>query len=264
MGEPDDTRADDDEVWLLSEHGGDGVTIGRVTPRNETSIQLAALDMAGTTIDEGGAVYDALAGAVRVGGHEVTDEAVQRWMGTDKREAISGLIAEACGAAPDVESVEVLYKAFTSQLRASYAANPPAALPGIPEAITAMRAAGVKVALTTGFARDVAEPMLAGLGWAVGGGDDAFVDALVCADDVATGRPAPYMIFRAMEATGVHDVRAVAVAGDTVVDLRAGMNAGAAIVAGVATGKLTHADLAGEPHTHLIDSVSDLPALLAG
>ena len=67
------------------------------------------------------------------------------------------------------------------------------------------------------------------------------------------------MIFRAMEATGVTDVRAVAVAGDTVVDLRAGMNAGCAIVAGVATGKLTHADLGGEPHTHLIDS--GLPAL---
>ena len=218
--------------------------------------------MAGTTVDEGGAVYEALAGAVRVGGHESTDEAVQRWMGTDKREAIGGLIDEASGVTPDGETIEVLYRQFLTLLRASYAANPPAPLAGIPEAITAMRAAGVKVALTTGFARDIAEPMLTGLGWAVGG-DAAFVDVLVCADDVAAGRPAPYMIFRAMERTGVHDVRAVAVAGDTVVDLRAGMNAGARIVAGVATGKLTHADLAGEPHTHLIDSVADLPALFA-
>jgi phosphonatase-like hydrolase len=234
-----------------------------VPHRVDQHIQLAALDMAGTTVDEGGAVYEALSGAVRVGGCDATDEAVQRWMGADKREAISGLIEESSGAAPDRGTVERLYVKFRTLLVAAYATRPPQPIDGAPGALTALRAAGVKVALTTGFSRDVAEPMLTGLGWAVGG-DAAFVDALVCADDVAAGRPAPYMIFRAMELTGVHDVRAVAVAGDTVVDLRAGMNAGAGIVAGVATGKLTHADLAGEPHTHLIDSVSDLPALLAG
>jgi phosphonatase-like hydrolase len=234
-----------------------------VPHRVDQHIQLAALDMAGTTVDEGGAVYEALSGAVRVGGCDATDEAVQRWMGADKREAISGLIEESSGAAPDRGTVERLYVKFRTLLVAAYATRPPQPIDGAPGALTALRAAGVKVALTTGFSRDVAEPMLTGLGWAVGG-DAAIVDALVCADDVAAGRPAPYMIFRAMELTGVHDVRAVAVAGDTVVDLRAGMNAGAGIVAGVATGKLTHADLAGEPHTHLIDSVSDLPALLAG
>jgi phosphonatase-like hydrolase len=233
-----------------------------VPHRDDQHIQLAALDMAGTTVDEGGAVYEALAGAVRSGGYDVTDEAVQRWMGADKREAISGLLEESSRGVPDRDTVERLYVEFRTALEAAYEARPPQPIAGAPGALTALRAAGVQVALTTGFSRDVAEPMLRGLGWVVGG-DAAFVDALVCADDVAAGRPAPYMIFRAMELTGIHDVRAVAVAGDTVVDLRAGMNAGAGIVAGVATGKLTHADLAGEPHTHLIDSVSDLPALIA-
>ena len=225
-------------------------------------IQLAALDMAGTTIDEGGAVYEALAGAVAAGGHPATEEAIQRWMGADKREAISGLIEESSGTAPDRGAVERLYVEFRTLLESAYAAHPPQPIAGVPEALGTLRAAGVKVGLTTGFSRDVAEPMLEGLGWTIGSGPTATVDALVCADDVTAGRPAPYMIFRAMEATGVDDVRTVAVAGDTVVDLRAGMNAGARIVAGVATGKLTHADLAGEPHTHLIDSVSDLPALV--
>jgi phosphonatase-like hydrolase len=233
-----------------------------VTHRSHAPIQLAALDMAGTTIDEGGAVYEALGGAVAAGGRPATDEAIQRWMGADKREAISGLIEESSGSAPDRDTVERLYIEFRTLLEAAYEERPPQPIAGVPGALGALRAAGVKVALTTGFSREVAEPMLKGLGWTIGSEPTCTVNALVCADDVAAGRPAPYMIFRAMEATGVYDVRTVAVAGDTVVDLRAGMNAGARIVVGVATGKLTHADLAGEPHTHLIDSVGDLPPLV--
>jgi len=234
-----------------------------MTAPTSPRIELAALDMAGTTVEEGGAVYDALAGAVASAGHAAGPDAIQRWMGADKREAISGLIEESGGTAPDSETVESLYAEFRSLLRAAYDANPPSPIAGVPDAIAALRASGVKVALTTGFSRDIAEPLLKGLGWTVGPDAASTIDAVVCADDVAAGRPAPYMIFRAMETTGVHDVARVAIAGDTVVDLRAGTNAGARIVAGVATGKLTHADLAGEPHTHLLASVADLPAVIA-
>ncbi len=129
----------------------------------------------------------------------------------------------------------------------------------MPEALAALRAAGVKVALTTGFARDVADPLLATLGWQEG---DELVDVMVCVDEVAAGRPAPYLIFRAMERTGTQRVDRVLAAGDTVVDLEAGTNAGAAAVVGVGTGKLSLEDLAVHPHTHLIDSVADLPALV--
>ena len=52
-------------------------------------IELAALDMAGTTIEEHGDVYAALRAAVEAEGAAVDDALVQRWMGTDKREAIT-------------------------------------------------------------------------------------------------------------------------------------------------------------------------------
>jgi phosphonatase-like hydrolase len=131
---------------------------------------------------------------------------------------------------------------------------------GVPGALAALRAAGVRVALTTGFARDVVDPLLASLGWEVGG---PLVDAVVCADDVPAGRPAPYMVFRAMERTGVRSVERVLVAGDTAADLQAGTNAGARIVVGVATGALGPAELGIERHTHLLASVADIPALVA-
>ena len=58
-------------------------------------------------------------------------------------------------------------------------------------------------------------------------------DTVVCGSDVPAGRPAPYMIFRAMERLGVTDVARVLVAGDTPRDLEAGTNSGAAMVVGV-------------------------------
>jgi phosphonatase-like hydrolase len=221
-------------------------------------IELAALDMAGTTIDEGGAVYDALQGAVAAEGVEVDEAAVQRWMGTDKREAIAGLVLEGGRARPTPQDVERMFIRFRELLAAAYAARPPVPIPGAPEAFEALRAAGTKVALTTGFSQDVVDPLLASLGWDMG-----VVDAVVCADDVPTGRPAPYLVFRAMERTGVVDVRRVLVAGDTAVDLRSGTNAGAGAVVGVGTGKLGLEGLRAEPHTHLVTSVADLPALIA-
>jgi len=89
------------------------------------------------------------------------------------------------------------------------------------------------------------------------------VDAVVCGDEVAQGRPAPYMIFHCMKATGVSDVRRVANVGDTVLDLQAGHNAGVALNVGVLSGAHGRDQMQSAPHTHLLNSVADLPALLA-
>lgn len=219
-------------------------------------IELVALDMAGTTIDDRGAVYDALREAVEAEGVEVAPADLQRWMGTDKRSAISAL-ASIGGVEVDVETA---YARFRSTLRDRYDADPPRPIEGIEAALRRLRSDGVRVALTTGFAHDVAGPLLASLGWTVGG---ELVDAVVCADEVAEGRPAPYLVFRAMEKTGTHDVARVLVAGDTLVDLEAGTNAGAGAVVGVGTGKLDLDALAQAPHTHLLPSLATLPELVA-
>jgi len=86
---------------------------------------------------------------------------------------------------------------------------------------------------------------MTGLGWTVG----ETVDAVVTSDTVAASRPVPYLIFHAMEARGVTDVRRVLAAGDTPNDLAAGTNAGAGFVIGVTTGSFTRSQLETEPHT---------------
>ena len=69
------------------------------------------------------------------------------------------------------------------------------------------------------------------------------------------------MIFHAMEATGVADVRRVLVAGDTVRDVEAGRNAGAAVVVAVRTGEVKAETLAAATPTHVLGGVIDIPAL---
>jgi phosphonatase-like hydrolase len=135
-------------------------------------------------------------------------------------------------------------------------AKPPEPLPGVPSAIAALRAAGVKVALNSGFDRAVTNTIVNILGW------QDKLDAVVCTEDVPQGRPAPYMIYRAMEATGVVDISKVLVAGDTTRDLEAGTNAGAAMVIGVLTGSQTVEALGKSRHTHILSGVAEIPDLL--
>ena len=221
------------------------------------TIRLASLDMAGTTIDEGGAVYAVLRDAVeRATGVDVPDDLLSRWVGTDKREAIVGILP---GLGQDLGRTDAIFTAFSDDLATAYAADPPVLLPGIAETVGQLRASGVKVALQTGYRREVAEGLLEAVGWKVGHD----VDALVTAEDVTASRPAPYLVFRTMEATGIVDVREVLVAGDTVNDVTAGTRAGARFVVGVLTGAHTEAELGAARHTHLVPSLVDVPALIA-
>lgn len=222
-------------------------------------ISLVALDMAGTTIDDGGSVYDALEQSVIEAGASVAPADLQTWMGTDKVEAITALLRLG-GVTPTDALVAAGFERFREILREAYRTNPPAAIDGAEAALAELRKRGVKVALTTGFDDEVAYPLLEALGWAVGGDPDCVVDAVVTTSDVPVGRPAPYMIFRAMEATGVQNVAEVLVAGDTVVDIQAGRNAGA-VACGVLTGKADRATLEAQDYDHLLDSVAQIPGL---
>jgi len=69
------------------------------------------------------------------------------------------------------------------------------------------------------------------------------------------------MIRRLMADLGVVDPSHVAKVGDTPSDLLEGRNAGCGLVIGVTRGSHTRQELELFPHTHLIDSVADVPAV---
>ena len=221
--------------------------------------------MAGTTIDDGGAVYRALSSSVTGAGATVDPVDLQTWMGTDKVEAITALLALG-GVTPTASLVASTFEKFTQDLAAAYLATPPTPFAGVEDAIRALRSRGIKVALSTGFDRAVVDGLLTALGWTVAQDHTALLspgvtlDAVVTTTDVRAGRPAPYMIHHAMEATGVVSVAAVLAAGDTLVDLEAARNAGALSV-GVLTGALSRDALEASPYDYIVDGVVDVPLL---
>lgn len=221
-------------------------------------ITLLSCDVAGTTVDEGNLVYRVLHDVVTEFGAEVSEEVLQEWTGIEKRWAIRNLL-ELGGSDASDERVDAAFDRFAALLATTYRENPPAPIAGVEDFFRRVRSTGVKVALTTGFTTPVTESLLAGLGWAVGDGDPAAtVDAVVCADTVAEGRPAPYLIHRSMELTGTHDVAAVVAIGDTGADMRAAVNAGVTAV-GVLTGALGREGFAGIPVELVLESICDLP-----
>lgn len=223
-----------------------------------TAFELAALDMAGTTIDEDGIVYrtleETVGGAV---GHDVPADVMAAWKGTAKDEALIGILTD-LGEDTSADRIGTLYGEFSKRLKTAYRETPPKPIAGVPEAIAELRTRGVKVALQTGYDLEVASLILEAVDWQVG----RDIDALITSDVVSASRPAPYMIFRAMEALGVVDVRRVLTAGDTPNDLGAGWNAGAGFVVGVTTGAFNSEQLTAYQHTHILGSAAELPTLL--
>ena len=218
-------------------------------------IELVVFDMAGTTVQDDGQVPEAFTAALAEYGVAVSPEAIRGLRGASKREAIIGLLPAGAARA---EQAKRVYASFRDHLARRYA-DTAREVPGAGDVFAYLRGRGIRVALNTGFDRDTTQMLLAALGWAA-----HTVDAIVCGDEVPQGRPAPYLIFRCMEATGAVSVGRVVNVGDTVLDLRAGHNASVRFNVGVLSGAHGRDLLAAEPHTHLLASVADLPTLLAG
>jgi phosphoglycolate phosphatase-like HAD superfamily hydrolase len=88
------------------------------------------------------------------------------------------------------------------------------------------------------------------------------IDLSLSPGDGVRGRPSPDLVLSAVMRLEVDAVQEAAVAGDTASDLVAGSAAGASVVAGVLTGSHTREQLAAAPHTHILDSIADFPAIV--
>jgi phosphonatase-like hydrolase len=217
------------------------------------SVELVIFDLAGTTVEDRGEVPEAFAAALASHGFSVSPPQLRSVRGASKRQAILHFIPPGPKRMACAESV---YTSFREHLAQRYQSDGVRPVSGADTTFMSLREHGVRVALNTGFDRETTALVLDALGW--GGG---FFDAVVCGDDVAQGRPAPYLIFRAMECAGACNVHKVANVGDTALDLLAGHNAGVRWNVGVLSGAHERPQLENAPHTHLLPSVAELPSL---
>src|SRR5205823_3265316 len=94
-------------------------------------------------------------------------------------------------------------------------------VPDLLDCVAELRRRGIRLGATTGYFRQAAERVSAAAR------QQGFVpDFAICAEEVPSGRPAPWMIFRTMEALGVYPPALVVKVGDTVPDIAEGRNAG--------------------------------------
>jgi phosphonatase-like hydrolase len=215
--------------------------------------ELVVLDLAGTTVRDRGEVPATFTAVLAAEGIALPPDGLAAVRGASKREVVRALLPPG----PECDArAERVFATFRERLAARYRDEGVEPVAGADELLRALRARDVRVAFNTGFDGEITALLLASLGW-----DHGIADAVVCGDDVRAGRPAPYLIFHAMERTGIRDVRRVAVVGDTVLDLEAGHNARVAWNVGVLTGAHDRARLATAPHTHLLASVAELKAL---
>src|SRR5580692_2764873 len=195
------------------------------------SIRLVVFDMAGTIIDHGSvAPVAALIAAFRELGLDLSAAAARGPMGLHKRDhiaavlrlpAVSSRFQAAFGHVPTPADVEAIYERFLP-LQASEAQARIELIPGAASCLTALREKTIAVGTTTGYPRVIGQPIVeavAARGWVA--------DHSIFPDDVRAGRPAPWMLFRLMELTGVYPASAVVKIGDTVPDIEEGRNAGA-------------------------------------
>jgi phosphonatase-like hydrolase len=218
-------------------------------------IKLVVFDIAGTIIEDHGEVVRAFAKALTENEISFDEDELLHWKGASKREVIRHF-AQRLDPKLDVDGkVETAYRSFRSELEGCYRGKVTPIL-GAVETFRWCKDHDIRMATTTGFYREISDLILKQTGWS------DFFSANISSSDVRQGRPAPYMIFRAMEAMEVLSVHEVLNVGDTPLDLQSGTNAGLAGVIGVLTGAHNRRSLERNRHTHIIDSVAELPKLI--
>jgi phosphoglycolate phosphatase len=219
-------------------------------------ITVACLDMAGTTVADDGSVLAAFRAAAAefgltpgVPGYAEAIAFVQDTMGQSKIEVFRRLFGSEDQAQ---HGNQVFEQSYAESVRAGLITP----LPGAVETITALRAAGIKVCLCTGFAPATRDAVLDALGWR------SLIDLALSPADAGRGRPWPDLPLTALLRLHGGAVSELAVVGDTPADVESGLRSGAGLVAGVTSGSASREALTAAGAPHILDSVVGLLRLV--
>lgn len=193
-------------------------------------IECVIFDWAGTTVDYGCfAPVSAFVETFAKIGIDITAEEARGPMGLNKIDHIRALFSlervasdfeRKYGRHFNEEDVKARYADFRAALFSTLEryTDP---IPGVLETVDILRSKGIRIGSTTGYTSDMMDvvlPAAKSKGYAP--------DNCVTADNLPAGRPYPYMIYRNMCDLAVPSVSSVIKFGDTISDIREGVNAG--------------------------------------
>jgi phosphonoacetaldehyde hydrolase len=200
---------------------------------------MVIFDWAGTMVDFGSeAPVKALIEAFGAEGVVIDAAAARRDMGKAKIDHVQALVADASVAAawrnrhgrlPDAGDVEVLMARLGPLMR-EHATRASTLIPGARATFERVRSAGLRVASSTGYTREMMQPVLARAA------EQGYVpEHVVCSGETPAGRPSPLMIYKACAELGVWPLSRVVKVDDAEAGIAEGKAAGAFTV-GVASG----------------------------
>jgi phosphonatase-like hydrolase len=222
--------------------------------------------MAGTTVRDQRDVETCFARAAESTGLQTTSEEIRSIQGWSKRKVFETLWERRLGGREDdwAERVETSYATFKDILETHYGTHEVVPTDGCLDVFAYLKGRGIKIALTTGFYRRVADILLGRLGWLDGldadhvGGPETLIQISITGDEVPEGRPAPDMIHKACTVLGIAGPGRVINIGDTPSDLQSGKRAGVRYTLGVTNGTHTADQLAEVPNDGLLSSLDAL------
>jgi phosphonoacetaldehyde hydrolase len=200
---------------------------------------LVIFDWAGTMVDFGcEAPVKALIEAFDAEGVSIDEAAARKDMGKAKRDHVSGILmnpvvasawkARHDRAADDSDMERIMVR--LGPLMRDHAAQASTLVPGARETFEQLHAAGIRIASSTGYTREMMQPVLARAA------EQGYVpDHVVCSGETPQGRPSPLMIYKACAELGVWPLSRVVKVDDAQAGIAEGKAAGAFTV-GVASG----------------------------
>ncbi len=203
-------------------------------------LKAVIFDWAGTMVDFGSrAPMGVFVKTFKQFGVDISIEEARQPMGLPKWQHIEALLRNhriasvweaAHGKKPDTKDIDAIFKVFTP-MNARVVSDYATLVPGAAATAQALRDRGLKIGSTTGYTRDIMEPLLplaAAQGYAP--------DNLVCAGDLAAGRPSPLMMYRCFADLGVYPPSSVVKVDDTAPGIEEGKAAGTWTVAVAVSG----------------------------
>ncbi len=193
-------------------------------------LRAAVFDWAGTMVDFGSrAPMGVFVEAFQKFGVPLTIAQARGPMGMAKRDHIKTLMAipsvaadwtKAQGSPADDAAIDRIYDVFVP-MNVAVAGQYAGLIPGVLEVIQALRARGMKIGSTTGYTRSIMAEVLPRAAE-----QGLTPDNLVCAGDLAEGRPSPLMMYRTFADLGVWPAEAVVKIDDTEPGIAEGLAAG--------------------------------------
>lgn len=217
------------------------------------NISMIVSDMAGTTINESGIIYQSIFNTIHKMGYPAKSKDKENWHGMDKKEAIINHILK---YDPNI-NIDYTYKKanriLLNELSKEYFDNDKIDLidANLSSYFNNLRNDNIIVTLQTGYPPILQEKIINRFKM------NYFIDDWISSQYVKRGRPYPDMIEYMAQKYNINS-KNIAKVGDTINDMKEGKNANCGIVIGVLSGEGNRSELVEAGADIIVDKITDL------